>query len=109
MLTSTKIVGRAKKYKSFMEQHACYHDETLDLVFRYKSMAGEVRVHHRKGHIHLLAAGEPHGDVWLRGDDIDAVIGMLRQAKKTWLAAYRKTERVLAKRKADQKKGKARR
>lgn len=87
-----------KKKEKYPYLFGCYVDEGFEREYKRKGIQGFVRVSHYKGAMMLMVKGEPHGDVWLRGEDLDAVIELLREAKKVWLRAYRKAERELIKR-----------
>lgn len=68
-------------------------------------MQGTVNVKHYKGAMLLRVLPEHsccafhYPSVGLRGDDLAALIRLLREAKRVWLHAYRKAARENAKRK----------
>lgn len=101
----------------------CYVDEGYEKSYTYKYLQALVNVHHYKGHmlLRVLPAPPKKGEkhqcncpsiqypfAWLDGDDLDAVIKLLRDAKKVWLKAYNKAKREVFKRDATKKRGQSR-
>lgn len=113
--------SKEKKQRKYPSLWGCYIQEGYDKSFTRKYLQGIVNVHHYKGHM-LLSVGPEKckaGDecncyqaplpyAWLDGDDLDAVIALLRDAKKVWLKAYNKAKRELAKREKSEAQAKAR-
>jgi hypothetical protein len=99
-----------KKYPSLW---GCYVDEGFTRSYTRKYLQARVQINHYKGHM-LLSVPDPNatngsgvalsGDAWLDGDDLDAVIAMLRDAKRVWLKAYRRAVREVARRDRERKK-----
>lgn len=87
-------VGR-RKYAS---TDGCYVDEPFNVFYVRKHLGGRVKLRHYKGAMLLGVARENDAmfsaipAAWLRGDDLDALIKMLREAKRVWLRAHRKTK-----------------
>ena len=90
----------------------CYVDEKYNRRYTRKYLQGVIELQAYKGAIlltvldddekrrearQLLGVAHQIPSAWLMGDDLDALIAMLRDAKRTWLTAYRKAERKLAK------------
>lgn len=93
----------------------CYVDDGFERTLAREFMQGTVNVSHYKGGMLLRVlpecpkTGEKHHcacpliqypSAWLRGDDLDALIKILREAKRVWLRAYRKAARAVTKHRA---------
>jgi hypothetical protein len=91
----------------------CYVDEGFDRTLTREFLQATVNISHYKGAMLLRVLPEPpkkgakhsctcpsiqYPSAWLRGDDLDALIGVLREAKRIWLCAYRKAAREIVKR-----------
>lgn len=91
----------------------CYVDAEFFKSFSRQYLQATVEISHYKGAMLLRVLperpkkGEKHHcscpsiqypAAWLKGDDLDTMIKMLREAKSVWLKAYRKAEREHTKR-----------
>lgn len=92
---------RTKRANKYPILFGCFVDIPGGFVREYdpKEIQGKVVVVHYKGRMLLSAEGGPHENraVWLDGEDIDELIKILREAKREWLKAYRKTKSILKK------------
>ena len=100
----------------------CYVDDgferklTRELKLTREFLQATVEVSHYKGAmlLRVLPAPPKRGEehrcscpsiqypaAWLHGDELDALIKILREAKRVWLRAYRKAAREVAKRKRE--------
>jgi hypothetical protein len=84
-----------RKYTSeFLGGEIDLHSYKDAIIFRLTPGDAELRdAFNKLGLGHLL-----HG-VWLRGDDFDALIKLLQEARRTWVASYRRDVRAHQRRK----------
>lgn len=107
--TASRVLKSKDKYPYLF---GCYVDDDFVRTMAREFLQGTVEIRHYKGAMLLqvlperLRSGKhrcscpsiQYPSAWLRGDDLDALIGILREAKKVWLRAYRKADRELARR-----------
>jgi hypothetical protein len=103
-MRQTKV--RTKKKYPYL--FGCYIDEKFERELTRQFLDARIVVTHYKGAMLLSVLperpkkGERHicacpsiqyPSAWLKGDDLDALIAMLRECKSVWLKAYRKAAR----------------
>ncbi len=103
-----------KKPDKYPYIFGCYVDEGFERELSGAYLGARVEITHYKGAMMLSVLpprpkkGEPHTcscpsiqypSAWLRGDDLDALIAVLRESKRVWLKAYKKAEREVKKQK----------
>lgn len=102
------------KRQKYPYLEGCYVEEEFDRTYARRFLQAEVNLYHHKGAMLLRVTEEEKlcgcaprlGVAWLRGDDLDAMIAMLREAKRVWLRAYRKAEVEMRQLRAEKKQPK---
>lgn len=98
-----------KKALRYPYLDGCYVEEKYERTQTRKYLQATINLRHYKGAMLLSVTPETskrhkgecacpfiqYPAAWLRGDDLDALIAGLREAKRVWLKAYRKTERIM--------------
>jgi hypothetical protein len=97
-----KALKTRKNKNKYPYIFGCYVDEGFERKYTRKFLQAVVHLQHYKGAMLLRVVttdGQPMpaASAWLRGDDLDAMIALLREAKRVWLRAYRKAAREVAK------------
>lgn len=103
---STKKTTKAKPKYPYL---GCYVDVPFNWRYTRQFLDANITLDHYKGAMLLrvlstdterqaaaktLELGPLAGTAWMRGDDLDALIAMLREAKQVWLRAYRQAKRA---------------
>jgi len=104
---------RSKIGSRYPSLGGCYVEERFERKLTREFLGATVEIRAYKGAMLLRVTpeapkkGEKHRcacpsikypSAWLRGDDLDAMIEVLREAKRVWLCAYRRAAGVVAKR-----------
>lgn len=87
------------------EIHRTYTAKYLQAIVKFSTYKGAVILSVLFDDQCWKCQGPPiAGNAWLRGDDLDAMISILRDYKRVWLKEYRKAERA-DRRRASAKRG----
>lgn len=99
---------RIAKPRRVQQLHDCYVPD--DYIRRIKVTQGRVKLQYHKGTIQLTTSDPSvisgQAPAWLEGEDFDKLITALREGKRVWLKAFRRTERELQRLAREKKRGK---
>lgn len=101
MVVKLKRRGKALRYP---ELNSWFELPEVEREYTAKYLQAKVQFSTYKGTVQLSVIRENcskacsgsllAGSAWLRGDDLDALISILRDYKRLWLAAYRSEQRA---------------